>query len=281
VLGVLALDARARLGAPWLLVARIGLTDLVFVARVICTRIGTADAVETQLVGTTPEEVAVLFAAGLRCPARGNTGLSLVAHDPEARAVTGFVLADAHRNRIVILRGIGRCALDVALLVLHGAGRAIAAGVFRDAEAAAVPVEAAFGPNALHPSRTREFTTRARARAQTAVVETDAALPGRTQRWRLLVDVAVAVIVDTVALLGLGTQTALAGDHALDTRQGAVLTDALLVATFIAQVPRRIVRIRGAIDSIRGGAGLIDVAVAVVVDAVANFRFRPTAAVAY
>src|SRR5690606_36495924 len=107
----------------------------------------------------------------------------------------------------------------------------------------------------------------------------DAVLAGAAE-VHAVVDLAVAVVVLAVALLGRGLLATLAGDGAVHAGVDAAAALALGVAAGRADDDGGIVRIGGAVDAVRRGAGLVDLAVAVVVGAVAHLGVGAGAAVA-
>ena len=218
---------------------------------------------------------------GWQVPALGpkRRNLARLARGAEAWAPAAVVaLAHAFRH-IAGRRALGRSGLliDVSL------GRAVPARIVHAAiDGLGRPADR--DVPALRALRAGEFAARARPCALTSAGRhVDAAFLARTERRagvgrRTVVDVAVTVVVETIAELWRRTHGAGAHHLAIDADEVALLALADVDAAFVAEVSARILRVGGAVEPVRRAARLVDLPVAIVVLLVADLGFGPRAA---
>ena len=191
-----------------------------------------------------------------------------------------------HTHSGQIPYGSSWTANDLATLrVRHRLLRAIAA-IIAYAELASDLASAALLDRLTVATRgARELTRPTGSGALTeSSLDFDASLTGTANRRAagiasvridVVVNNAITVVVQTIALLGARGDASRTGELALDTDQLSLLTLAHVDATGISELLGGILGIDGSIKSIRGGPRLVNLAVAVVVLAVTDLWLGP------
>ncbi len=266
----------------------IGHANLIRWARHWRARVGDARASIAGFVATLARHVvAVVDDAGARSGACRCANRTTCARHARARILaTRGAFADAH-GRLDTTGQFG--TLGRALNVAHG----VLDRLFRTITAEGVVVDRAV----LTQRHTRaafvdlfallsrwawEFTRATRRCALTTIRAFDANLAGRARIIGSVVDHAVAIVVFAIAFFGRGALTAKTREDAIFTR---IMAAGARSDIHAASVPNRPIggrkRVCRSIEAIGRCANFVDIAVAIVVDSVANFGSRTKPADTY
>ena len=191
-----------------------------------------------------------------------------------------LTLADAYRRLVAIrVRGCIRGGAENDVVpVLHGLARAITAIIGYAIRAERRAVFALRHVIAFLSWRAGEFAAFARLGASAAIAALDAFLAGAANRRLagvLLVCREIAVVIEAIALLVGRVSAADTNNVAIHAGDCALRADALRDAASLADIAERRHRRRRidrSINAVRRGTRFIDLAVAIVIDTVANLR---------